>query len=83
MANSFTGEIKTNGEFVKVSEAADFIFTEGVTYTMQAHRGAYIKISDAVFHVETSEKFQFKAGSDDLYIKTHNSGCTLTILENE
>ena len=82
MANSYTGTINTHNEFVKVSEVADFTFTEGNTYTMQIQNGAYIKIFDAVFYV-SGEKFSYKAASGDLYIKTSNWGCVLTILENE
>ena len=82
MANSYTGTINTHNEFVKVSEIADFTFTEGNTYTMQIQNGAYIKIADAIFYA-SGEKFSYKAASDDLYIKTSNLGCILTILENE
>lgn len=79
--NSFTGTINTNGEFVKVSEATNFDFTEGNTYTMQVARDAYLKISDAVFYIN-NEKFTYKATSDNLYIKTNSLCCVLTILEN-
>ena len=82
MANSYTGTINTHNEFVKVSEVADFTFTEGNIYTMQIQNGAYIKISDAIFYVY-GEKFSYKATSSDLYIKTSSLGCVLTILENE
>lgn len=34
MANSYTGTINTHNEFVKVSEVANFTFTEGNTYTI-------------------------------------------------
>lgn len=81
MANSFTGNINTNNEFVKVSEVAEFTFISGTTYSMQIQNGAYIKISDAIFYV-SNEKFSYKATSDDLYIKTSPLGCVLTILEN-
>lgn len=84
MANSFTGEINTHNEFVKVSDVADFTFIEGNIYTMQVQNDAYIKIFDAIFYVSGSgEKFSYKAASSDLYIKTSNLGCILTILENE
>ena len=82
MANSYTGTINTHNEFVKVSEVADFTFTEGNIYTMQIQNGAYIKIFDAIFYV-SGEKFSYKAASSDLYIKTSSLGCVLTILENE
>lgn len=82
MANSYTGTINTHNEFVKVSEVANFTFTEGNTYTIQIRKGAYIKLFDAIFYVY-GEKFSYKAVSSDLYIKTSSLGCELTILENE
>ena len=83
MANSTTKTINTNDEFVTVASAADFTFTNGVTYTMQVQNTAYIKIADAVFSVR-DEKFSYKATSDTLYIKTSGvCSCVLTILEVE
>lgn len=82
-ANSFTGEINTNNEFKTVESQADgFTFTVGKVYTMQVQNSAYFKISDAEFYL-SNEIFQYKAGTDDLYIKTNALGVILTILEDE
>ena len=82
-ANSFTGEINTNNEFETIESQADgFTFTVGKVYTMQVQNSAYFKVSDAEFYL-SNEKFQYKAGTDDLYIKTNTLGVILTILEDE
>lgn len=80
--NSYTGSVNTNGEYKTVAEVTGFSFITDNKYTMQVQNGAYIKIADAEFHV-ANEKFSYKATSDDLYIKTNDLGCILTILENE
>lgn len=80
MANSYTGLIKTNGEWVKVSVATNFVFTAGVKYVMQVQNSCYLKIGNAEFQV-SNEKFQYTATEDDLYIKVNYGSCTLTILE--
>lgn len=81
MANSWTGSIHTEGEYQTVASLASFTFTEGKTYTMQVQNECYLKISDAEFWIG-NEKFNYTAGSDDLYIKTMYIPCTLTILED-
>lgn len=80
MANSYTGEINTNGIFEKVADVTDFTFTEDAIYTMQVQNSCYLKIGNAEFYV-SNEKFQYTATADDLYIKTNTLGCVLTILE--
>lgn len=77
---SCTQYIVTNENYVTVESATNISFTASKTYTMQVQGSAHIKIADAEFYV-FNEKFQYKAGSDDLYIKTSSVGCTLTILE--
>ena len=80
---SFTGTINTNGEFAEVSELTDVTFSSGTTYNMQIQNVAYLKVGDAVFCFN-NEKFDYKASSDTLYIKTATgSACELTILEVE
>lgn len=80
---SFTGRIDTNNEFVTVeSVATGFTFVEGNTYTMQVQNSCYLKVADAVFSV-SNEKFNYTAGSEDMYIKTNYTSVVLTILENE
>jgi len=82
-ANSFTGEVNTDNQFETVeSVATGFTFTVGKVYTMQIQNSAYFKVSDAEFYL-SDEKFQYKAGTDDLYIKTDTRGGVLTILEDE
>lgn len=79
---SYTGSINTNNEYVSVASETGVTFTNGNSYTMQVQNSAYLKIGDAEFYV-SNEKFQYKAGSETLYIKTSLSGCVLTILEGE
>lgn len=83
MAESYTGTIKTDGEWQSVETATGVTFTVGNTYTMNVINTAEIKVANAIFPI-SNEKFQYKAGADDLYIKTQDGyTCTLTILENE
>lgn len=83
MVESYTGTIKTNGEWQLVETLTGITFTVGNNYTMNVINSAEIKVANAIFPV-TNEKFQYKAGSEDFYIKTQNGyTCTLTILENE
>ena len=83
MVDSYTGTIKTDGEWQSVETLAGITFTAGNTYTMNVINSAEIKVANAIFPI-SNEKFQYKAGTDDLYIKTQDGyTCTLTILENE
>ena len=79
---SFTGKIDTAGEFETVASEASITLTSGKVYTMQIQDDAWLKVDDAVFYFN-NEKFQYKQGSDDLYIKSGPLGCVLTILEEE
>lgn len=88
-ANSFTGTINTNGEFVTIEsvtvgvEGSNFTgFTSGKSYSMQIQNLGYLKISDAAFPVYTDDPFTFVMGDDDPYIKTNYQSVVLTILEN-
>lgn len=81
-AQSFTGVINTNGDWETVASLTNITFTEGTTYNIQINNLAYLKIGNAVFSFN-GEKFDYKASSDDLYIKTNNNSCTLSILEAE
>ena len=83
---SFTGLVDTNGEWVTVSSVSGVTFTSENTYTLQANNSCYLKVADAEFTVLPAQVIQFKAGNDDLYIKTDITGypkCTLTVLEHE
>ena len=82
MAQSFTGVINTNGEWETVSSLTNITFAEGTSYNMQIKNQAELKVADAEFDF-CNEKFNYKASSDDLYIKTTYAGCTLVILEEE
>lgn len=79
---SYTGVINTNGEWVSVATATELTLTSGKTYNMQIQNTGYLKVGDAEFCF-SCEKFDYKATSDTLYIKTMGSPCTLTILEVE
>ena len=83
MTESYTGSIKTEGQFETVESLTNVTFTAGNTYTMQIQNLAYLKLGDAVFSITTDQPFTYKAGTDDLYIKTTYGECVLTILENE
>ena len=77
---SFTGQINTAGEWETVSSLTGITFTSGKKYNMYADSQCQLKIADyivPVFH----EKFDYTAGSDDLYIKTGANDVTLAILE--
>ena len=89
-ANSFNGTVKTNGDFVTVESVTVGVsgssftgFTSEKVYNCYIGNKAYLKIGDYVVPV-FNEKFDYKAGSDDIYIKTnYNTECALSILENE
>ena len=78
---SCTEVINTGGDWESVATLTSITFTSGNTYNMQIQKSAYLKIGDAVFSFN-NEKFDYKAGSDTLYIKTNDS-CVLSILEVE
>ena len=88
-ANSFTGTVKTDGDFElieNVTTGSSFTgFTAGNMYTFQVQHTADIKIADAIFTLHNGFMY-WKATDDDIYIKTDYSttndiGCILTILE--
>ena len=88
-ANSFTGRINTDNDFVTVESVTVGVtgsnftgFTAGKVYTMQVQDHCTLKVSDAEFFISVEHPYlQYKAGTDDMYIKTDSLGCTLTILE--
>ena len=80
---SYTGTINTGTDFESVSTLTGVTFTSGTTYTMQIQGLAWLKIGDAVFLIKGETPFEYKAGSEDLYIKTTGHDAILTILENE
>lgn len=82
MAESFTGTVNTNNEFVTVENATGVTFTSGNTYTIQIKDFCTLKLYDAEFDLD-HEKLQYKAGGEDLYIKTSSLGCGIAILEEE
>lgn len=87
MAQSYTGVINTNGEYETVESLTNVSFTSGTTYNMQIQNQGYLnpvymKVGNAEFKFG-DEKFDFKAGSDDLYIKTTEGPIVLVILEAE
>lgn len=81
--DSFKGAVNTNGVFSDVSTLTGVTFTPGNVYTIQIRGGAFIKIADAEFEIPFSTPFPFKQGSEDLKIRTSDSGAIITILENE
>ncbi len=88
MANSFTGSVNTNSEWVTIDsvtvgvEGSEFTgFTAGSTYSIQMIGLGYLKISNAEFTIKTDYPFTFKMGQDDPYIKTNYTPVMLTILE--
>lgn len=81
MANSFTGTINTNGEFISINELTGLTLTSGKTYSIQVQNIAEIKITDAIFTIN-NEKFTWTQGNDAIYIRTPGLPAVLTILEN-
>ena len=79
---SYTGTVNTNGEFSLIETETGVDFTAGTKYIIQVQNQAYVKIADAVFNV-SNEKFDYTAGTEDIYIRTTYQPCVLTILENE
>lgn len=82
MVQSYNGTIYTENEFKTVSSLTNVTFTSGNIYNIWVGNSAQIKVGDYICPV-MNEKFDFKAGSDDLYIKTNYTKCQLSILENE
>lgn len=84
MATSYTGTIKTNGEFIDISTESGVTFTSGKSYTIQILPNndiVYFKVADAIFEIDNSNPFTYTAGSDSPKLKTNYKECTLTILE--
>lgn len=82
MAQSFNGTIETQGEFQTVSSLTNITFTSGNIYNIWVGNAAQVKVGNYIAPV-LNEKFDFKAGDDDLYIKTnYYTKCQLSILEN-
>ena len=82
-AQSYTGSINTNGEFVDVETLTGITFTPGNNYSVQIQNLAYFKIGDAIFTIYTDDPWNFVAGTDTPYIKTDLKDCVLTIYESE
>lgn len=83
MATSYTGTINTNGEFIDLATESGVTFTSGKSYTIQIQNIGYLKLGDAEFAIYTNDPFTYTAGSDDLYIKTLNNSCVVSIYEAE
>ena len=83
MANLYTGVIKTNGEYKKVSELTGITFTTGTDYTIQIQNSAYIRegtIGDGFF-INNSNPFAYKSNGEDLYIKVDYGYCVINIAD--
>lgn len=78
---SYTGIINTNGVFENVTTLTEVTFTQGNTYTIQIQNLAWVKIADAIFEVG-GKPFTYKAGEDELQVKTPNANAIISILEN-
>lgn len=78
---SYTGFITTE-TFATLASKTSITFAVGSVYSIQIQNIAEIKVGDAEFTFE-NEKFNFKQGSEDLYIKTTALGAKVTVLENE
>ena len=82
-AQSYTGRVNTEGEYVSVEELSGITFVAGTVYSIQIQNLAYWKVGDAEFTIYTDDVWGYKAGSDVPYIKTDFSSAVLTILEGE
>lgn len=78
---SYTGFI-TQTTYTTLASLSEITFTEGKTYSIQIQNIAEFKIGDAEFTFE-NEKFTWKQGGQDIYLKTTSLGARITILENE
>ena len=79
---SATITVDTDGAFEKVSTLASVTFTDGDSYTIQVQNTASLKIGDAIFTVR-DKIFNYKASSEELYIKNEGTPCILTILDGD
>ena len=84
---SFTGVINTDGEWETVESLTNITFTIGNTYNCFVDKNdCHIKIGDYVRPIRIQGDvvdFNYKAGSEDLYIKTGKNDIVFGILEGE
>lgn len=75
MANLWTGTVDTRGQYQNLETLSGLTFSSGTTYTIQGWNGDYYLREGETgegFLVNTGEKVQFTASTDDLYIKTNS-----------
>lgn len=84
MANLGIYKIEANDDYKSIETETGKTFTVGTTYTMQLLKPAVIceassKPTDGGFLIDTTQPFQYTAGSDTLYIKTEGLFTLLNI----
>lgn len=73
MANLWTGNVDTQGEYSNLATISGLTFTSDTTYTIQSYIGSYFLREGETgrgFLLDPHEKVQYTAGVDDLYICT-------------
>lgn len=84
MANLGTFEIKTDGDFATLASETSLTFTEDTVYTIQILQNAAFLREGTVgdgFKITSPAPIQYKAGADDLYIRTGSAGCIVNIAD--
>lgn len=84
MANLGTFTINTNGEFATLASETELTFTADTIYTIQILQNAAFLREGSVgdgFKITSPAPIQYKAGSDDLYIRTGSAGCIVNIAD--
>lgn len=74
MANLYTGEIDTEGQYKSLASETGVTFTADTKYTIQIQNSAWIREGETGegFYINDSTPFTYTAGADDLYIKTES-----------
>lgn len=83
MAQSYTGLINTNGEFVSLETLTGLTLTSGKTYTIQTNNRTKCKVANAEFDIFNAKPYQFIYDSEQILIKSDTFGNKLTVLENK
>lgn len=72
MANLYTGEIDTEGQYKSLASETGVTFTADTKYTIQIQNSAWIREGETGegFYINDSTPFTYTAGASTLYVKT-------------
>ena len=79
MTDSYTGEVNAP-DWTLVSTISGITFTVGNKYNVTVVKQCQFKVANYIVPVFNTN-FDFIAGTDDLYIKTGGTTCTLSLLD--